>query len=87
MRLIDADRLLFFIEFDAEVISPEKHTAKDIVMMIKTAPTLDPVKHAYWEHHGKGYNFALICSECGCCSHTGFDYCPECGARMDGDSE
>ena len=42
MRLIDADRLLDFIKFDERVIAPEEHTARDIVMMIQTAPTVAP---------------------------------------------
>lgn len=42
MRPIDADQLLDFIRFDERVIAPEEHTAQDIVMMIKTAPTITP---------------------------------------------
>lgn len=42
MDPIDRDQLLDFIKFDEKVIAPEKHTAKDIVMMIQTAPTIAP---------------------------------------------
>lgn len=41
MRLIDADALLAFEKFDRE-LTGEKHTSKDFLMMIKTAPTIDP---------------------------------------------
>lgn len=40
MRLIDADQLLSFIKLDERAIAPEEHTAQDIVMMIRTAPTI-----------------------------------------------
>lgn len=43
MRTINADALLDFIEKDARVIAPEEHTAKDIIMMIKTAPTINAI--------------------------------------------
>lgn len=80
MRLIDAVKLKEKIAMSYEDLDAIFYCLETI----DDAPTIDPVKHAYWEHLGSGYNFALICSECGCCSHTGFDYCPECGARMDG---
>lgn len=39
-----------------------------------------PVKHAHWE-------CGCICSECECVNgERGTDYCPHCGARMDGDT-
>ena len=52
-----------------------------------------PVKHGAWDD--KKVGFYLKCSECGCCvrSFVGvvfldyaqeWNYCPNCGARMDG---
>ena len=39
----------------------------------------EPVKHTHWE-------CGCICSECECVNgERGTDYCPHCGARMDGD--
>ena len=43
MRLIDKDALLAFERFDAQI---EEHTADDILMIIKTAPTIDPIREA-----------------------------------------
>lgn len=43
MRLIDADALLAFEKFDAQI---EEHTEKDVLMIIQTAPTIDPVHAA-----------------------------------------
>ena len=91
MRLIDADRLLSFIEFDAEVISPEEHTAKDIVMMIKTAPTIDTVKHGKWIMLRDSNDlYREVCSVCyvGCPECSGkSNYCPNCGADMKGEED
>ena len=42
-RLIDADRLLGFVDFDKAVIG-EEHEVRDIIAMIKTAPTVDAVE-------------------------------------------
>ena len=93
MRLIDADALLAFERFDYEVTG-EEHTAKDILMMIKTAPTVDaePVRHGRWVHNDDYEEWAerYVCSECNRNAPTDgdyrqdlTDYCPNCGARMD----
>ena len=60
---------------------------------IATAPTIDaqPVKHGRWifKHNPitdpKKYFIRIVCSECNL--HTGqkSNYCPNCGARMDGE--
>lgn len=69
--------------------------------LIDHAPTIDaaPVVHAQWDGEGDGYADGELvfdvwhCSECGYCIDDGTDdpvylprYCPQCGARMDGDS-
>lgn len=45
-RLIDANALLAFEKMDAELCAScgEEHTANDIIMMIKTAPTVAAVE-------------------------------------------
>lgn len=62
-------------------------------------PTIEaePVKHGRWDGEGDGYADGEIvidvwyCSECGHCIDEGIDdphilpnYCPNCGAKMDG---
>ena len=44
-QLIDREALLSFEKIDAELCAScgEHHTAEDIIMMIKTAPTIDAV--------------------------------------------
>jgi hypothetical protein len=88
MRLIDSDTLLeqFRTLRDKWGTESAIHRAVrgalvDCILRTKAAPTIDaePVKHAYWE-------CGWICSNCQCCNgERGTDYCPYCGARMDGD--
>ena len=88
-RLIDANALIAFAEFDASIIYPDEHTAKDILLMVKTAPIVDAVEvvHGRWLDGGEtlfGTQKNYICSNCH--THTGivkFNYCPNCGAKMD----
>ena len=59
--------------------------------MIEDAPTIDvaPVRHGHWIDDAG----ALRCSECGVSFpdlHPLYEnaaYCPNCGARMDGESD
>ena len=58
---------------------------------LRTVKPIDPVKHGRWERpvvHGHTCLTAL-CSVCGYInnSNDGFNYCPNCGARMDGGEE
>jgi hypothetical protein len=75
MRLIDADALEN--EFD---ISDEDILAKET---IRDAPTIDavPVVHGRWDLYGTHY----CCSKCLVALRDKTPYCPNCGAKMDGD--
>lgn len=81
-RLIDANSLhqdIAFAEFD---------TVQDrlfITEIIHHAPTVDavPVVHGRWEILDfAGY---MRCSVCGQIMDGYYNYCPHCGAKMDGD--
>lgn len=62
--------------------------------MLKKAADVQPVKHGRWEKDEKRNSFEKFCS---ICKHEAywdtdygqqlFDYCPNCGARMDGDTD
>lgn len=55
-----------------------------IIDLIDELPTIDPVKHGKWtEINIKDYK--ALCSECGTWSPVMGKFCPECGARMDGE--
>jgi hypothetical protein len=91
MRLIDADALANYANNQIVGI-----TANDIMRF----PTVDaePVKHGEWigfperlEYENAFCDEHIVCSEChhvwnviDNCTEE-FKYCPNCGARMDGD--
>ena len=93
-RLIDADWLLNAIEklkvrntSNTATIFDVLGVLDDVEKIIKAAPINDPVKHGHWIVYPTLVSF-LRCSQC----HNGVDwhndkkpnYCPNCGARMDG---
>lgn len=64
--------------------------------LLEDAPTIEaePVKHGKWVIAKDKDGFAMwdACSSCGhglhyVCEGKRFPYCPNCGARMDGDSK
>ena len=79
MRLIDADALPVKFWYGRFFRVAE--------IDIDNAPTVDAIKHGYWK--GKpiaGYS-DVGCSECGGVfleNNGKWNYCPNCGARMDG---
>ena len=82
MRLIDADSLKAKFPFFFEgTVSLEK-----VAQNIDNAPTIDPVKHGRWVHSEYAGIDYYQCNLCGkSVRHTAENYCPNCGARMDGD--
>ena len=62
----------------------------EIMEWIKHMPTADvqPVKHGRWIDNGICDSMLSACSICGySCGAYSFNYCPNCGARMDGESK
>ena len=69
------------------------YMATDIYKAIGEVPVVDsePVRHGKWKHWAR----MIICSECGTalyddvikCFRGVPRYCPECGAKMDGEKE
>ena len=99
MRLIDADALVEDIKSeidDDKEIYPDDKTSimfragmKTVILIVKNQDTVDPVKQGHWIVYPTLVSF-LRCSQC----HNGVgwhndkkpNYCPHCGARMDGDA-
>lgn len=59
---------------------------------IECAPTVDaePVRHGRWESVTEDWRNQIMwwnCSECDCEVSTKYNYCPNCGAKMDGERE
>lgn len=70
------------------------HTSKDVRRLLSIpAADVAPVVHGHFVHDGQLYVGGLDwfhCSSCGrlvAGAEARFDYCPWCGARMDGDSD
>ena len=99
MRLIDADALVEDIDkkIDEEIRVPlgDNHKfffcagMRYVVRLVKRLPTVDPVKHGHWiKRNTVG---TATCSICGGIIYNSYDseankYCPNCGAKMDGDA-
>ena len=96
-RLIDADALVAGIEklknsgcFSG---NEERILLNTILTVITMSKTIDPVKHGHWIHGSSSENIRVTCSECGYKVNYFWDswqdakYCPNCGARMDGDTK
>lgn len=89
MRLIDADALV-------EAVKDYPYGYRGMIVCdIAKQPTIDPIRHGRWitENSIGGY-----CSNCGqYCGEIEFtrdlmlvplwNYCPNCGAKMDGGKE
>ena len=84
MRTIDAD------ELRDEVLNDNTYdndTVNYYLGLIDSAPTIDPVKHGHWLYDGRGE----YCSECGIYLTVAQSsvrvnrFCPDCGAKMDGE--
>lgn len=91
----NADRAWVEVRPDRYIPIPSHEAAAavagSIMHEIEVLPAVDPVRHARWEQDGDGN---WICTGCG---HPAIphpilhethqcttDYCPKCGAKMDG---
>lgn len=92
MRPIDADRALEIVR-DQGIAHPNAyHLTNYANLILREAPTIDvaPVRHGQWV--SVPHKLARICSVCNRDEPYKFadidadvyDYCPNCGAKMDG---
>ena len=98
MRLIDAEAFLK-AEIDRCGSAPLVGTCTSdneyLSERLQKAPTIEvnPVVHAHWVTEQEAeeinrYDLTYCCSACGhcdwdCTESEGFEYCPNCGAKMD----
>ena len=91
MRLIDADALMKAIKSFRWFGVPNtlKLMFDYLKIIINEQPTIEaaPVVHGRWKYvEVIGFGYLSTCSECGHHDHE-TNYCPNCGARMDGDGD
>ena len=94
-RLIDADALIHRLLNTKIVAANLFQYANAVTNMIGDAPTIEaePVRHGYWENaNGRPKTYIRKCSVCGkeayfCGRGCSYKFCPNCGAKMDGESD
>lgn len=69
-------------------LAPEHYNAL-INQLITKQPTADvrEVRHGSWKLDRFGNAWCSVCHHCGSNDAEVSDYCPNCGARMDGDEK
>ncbi len=88
MRMIDADEAIVNFGFEWDDICP---TRDEVVSFLRKQKTIDavPVVHGEWVERA----LRPTCSLCGFSGSlidapiSPFKYCPNCGAKMDGDKQ
>ena len=68
------------------------HYPCDQYLSIRQLPTIDPVKRGKWVHTGDlviicGYAYQYRCTNCNLLSGSITNYCPNCGAKMEGEED
>lgn len=77
-----------------EYISREDYCEENCGMLNVTSADVQPMMHGKWiaeNRDNRGYADCYTCTNCNCYTYTytlmkdcEYDYCPNCGARMDG---
>jgi rubrerythrin len=88
-RYIDADE--FYEGFCIYAIGQDKNFIKAVEQVLEDIPTADvvEVKHGRWEKRtfivfDNEIKDSYHCTECNTTWDTETNYCPNCGAKMDG---
>ena len=88
VKIADADKTL---ELFKELHGKDNklagmYSANDIILFLESQPFEDvrEVAHGKWEKSLFAQAFSR-CSECGAVWNRKFEYCPHCGAKMDGE--
>ena len=100
-RLADVNALLEEINRTIKIMEKQSNrpSIRNVIMCVKNAPTVDAVEvvHGRWlpvkynEYYSGGQHRTVWHLKCSSCNHIaykqpyGLNYCPNCGAKMDGD--
>lgn len=87
MRLIDADELKEELK-DMDIVIV-KHNVEDLIDEQPTADAV-PVRHGKWILYPDNQSKVVEADDCSVCGAQWifgekYDYCPSCGAKMDGE--
>lgn len=97
MRLIDADAMKDVLESHFNTPDVQnghllrqwmRVVTNSCITLLDKAPTIDAVEvvHGRWANNGISELMLCKCTVCGSpCSAYAFNYCPNCGAKMDGE--
>lgn len=85
-RMIDAEKIRITADTKIDVDGDALVSLADVRKAIALTPTedLQEVKHGHWWDCG---SLSCRCSVCGCKNNRESNYCPICGARMDGEKK
>ena len=95
-RYIDADITDEEVCDRVQQISHNADVFMAVRKVLETMPTIEaePIRHGRWTKNfedTRGYTMSFACSNCGMDTATpyamkkmDFEYCPNCGAKMDG---
>lgn len=95
-RFIDADELIELVRLQKQdaldgatitnmsIFKQKAADCKNFIELIQNAPTVDavPVIHGEWKTR-KSWDM-YVCSDCSHAFLEAHNYCPDCGAKMDG---
>ena len=87
-RYTNVDKLWKNIDKHLEREPVEKHLFHLIINEVGWE-RIDPVKHAHWivenesDSFGDHYRTYYTCSKCKHLTFKGWNFCPDCGAKMD----
>ena len=94
-RLIDADqfkaKLLSFMVRKAPTPSDTDCILDGVLNLLEEQPTIYPVKHGHWINIDAKFENMYVAHQCSICKSEflgdASNFCPRCGAKMDGDDK
>ena len=94
-RLIDADqfkaKLLSFMDRKAPTPSDTDCILDGVLNLLEEQPTIYPVKHGHWINIDAKFENMYVAHQCSICKSEflgdASNFCPRCGAKMDGDDK
>ena len=94
-RLIDADqfkaKMLSFMDRKAPTPSETDCILDGVLNLLEEQPTVAPVKHGHWINIDAKFENMYVAHQCSICKSEflgdASNFCPRCGAKMDGDDK